>query len=165
MTAAAGARETLSRAQRQRIIAGVVGTVLIADQFTKWLALRTLSDGPIDLLPTLRLRLTYNSGFSFGAGSRYGVLVGAAVSVIVVFLIVRLMGATSRRHVVLLSAILGGAIGNLLDRLFRTDGWPLTGEVVDFIDVTWYAVFNVADAVLVVAVATFIVTEYLHQRS
>lgn len=164
MTTAAGAPGTVSSVPKQRIITAIVGTTLIVDQLTKWLALRTLSDGPIDIVPTVRFRLAHNSGFSFGTASGFGTVVGAAVAVITVLLIIRLVRETRRRHVVLLSAILGGALGNLVDRLFRTDGWPLTGEVVDFIDITWYAVFNIADAVLVVAVIAYMTTEYLDQR-
>ncbi len=40
--------------------------------------------------------------------------------------------------------VLGGAIGNILDRLFRDEGW-LRGSVVDFIDLQWFPIFNVAD--------------------
>ena len=40
--------------------------------------------------------------------------------------------------------LIGGALGNLVDRVFRGDGW-LHGAVVDFIDVQWWPIFNVAD--------------------
>ena len=49
----------------------------------------------------------------------------------------------------------GGAISNLLDRIFRADDGVLSGEVVDFIDVTWYAVFNVADIFVVCGAIAF----------
>jgi len=143
----------------------VILPVLIADQLTKAWAVATLDDRTIDVVPTVALRLTYNSGFSFGAGSGLGPVVGVAVAVIIVFIGFRLASEHHPRRIVLMAAILGGAVGNLLDRVFRTDGgWPLTGEVVDFVDVSWYAVFNVADAVLVCAVIVFIVTEIIDQR-
>ena len=45
--------------------------------------------------------------------------------------------------------MIGGAIGNLVDRLFRGDGW-LARPVVDFIDLQWWPIFNVADMAIVV---------------
>jgi signal peptidase II len=57
--------------------------------------------------------------------------------------------AHSRAQVVLLGIVIGGALGNLVDRAFRAeDGW-LSGAVVDFVDVQWWPVFNVADAAVV----------------
>ena len=47
------------------------------------------------------------------------------------------------------AVILGGALGNLIDRVARADDGPLSGQVIDFIDVSWYAVFNVADIFVV----------------
>jgi signal peptidase II len=150
---------------RWRTAFAVMIPVLIADQLTKAWAVATLDDRTIDLVPTVSLRLTYNSGFSFGTGSGLGPLVGIVVAVIIVFIFVRLAKEHHPRRIVLMATILGGAIGNLLDRLFRTDGgWPMTGEVVDFVDVSWYAVFNVADAALVCAVIAFIATEIFDQR-
>jgi len=65
-----------------------------------------------------------------------------------------------------LAVVAGGAAGNLLDRLFRTgDDSPLTGAVVDFIDVEWYAVFNVADAAVVVGLIWFVLLELLGSPS
>jgi len=149
---------------RWRIITAVAGLTVVFDQLTKQLAIAELSDRSIEILPTLRLHLVYNSGFSFGTGAGFGPLVGAAVSILTIALAVQLMRETNRRRLLLFAAIFGGALGNLIDRLFRTDGWPLTGAVVDYIDVTWYAVFNLADSVLVVAVFLFIVTEFVIGR-
>ena len=66
------------------------------------------------------------------------------------------------------ASILGGALGNLVDRLFRADDGPLSGEVIDFIDVTWYAVFNVADIFVVCGCVAFGVYEVMvlrHERA
>ena len=157
-------RPPVARIRRWRIAFAVMIPVVILDQVTKAWAVTSLDDRSIDLAPSLSLRLTYNSGFSFGTGSTLGPVLGVAVTVIIVFIVMRLAREHHPRRVFLMAAILGGAVGNLIDRLFRTDGgWPLTGEVVDFVDVSWYAVFNVADAVLVCAVIVFIVTEILDQ--
>lgn len=158
--------DRVDAATRWRTIGAVVVPIVALDQATKAWAVATLADRSIDVLPTVELSLTYNSGFSFGTGSGLGPVVGVAVIAIIAWLAVRLAREQVMRRVVLLSAILGGALGNLVDRLFRTGGdWPLTGEVVDFVDVSWYAVFNLADAVLVLAVIAFLVTEYLHGRA
>ena len=51
--------------------------------------------------------------------------------------------------------VLGGAVGNLVDRIFRDDGW-LRGSVVDFIDFQWFPIFNVADIAVNVGGAIFV---------
>ncbi len=56
--------------------------------------------------------------------------------------------------------ILGGALGNLGDRIFRADDGVLSGAVVDFIDVTWYAVFNLADVFVVCGATVFALVEW-----
>ncbi|MCB1027813.1 MAG: signal peptidase II, partial [Microthrixaceae bacterium] len=53
-----------------------------------------------------------------------------------------------------------GALGNLLDRLFRANDGLLSGKVVDFVAVTWYAVFNVADVFVVVGAIALLWLEF-----
>jgi signal peptidase II len=61
---------------------------------------------------------------------------------------------------------MGGAIGNLADRLLRAEDRFLSGEVIDFIDVSWYAVFNVADMFVVCGAFTFAGFELvMHRRA
>jgi signal peptidase II len=126
---------------------GVAAAVIAIDQLTKTWALHHVADRPIHLIWTLRLYLTFNSGAAFSLGR--GItpfLVPLAVAVVAVMLFM-----TGRRHptrpvTVAMGLILGGALGNLVDRLFRHHG----GAVIDFIDLQWWPVFNVADASLVV---------------
>ena len=61
------------------------------------------------------------------------------------------------------AAILGGALGNLIDRVVRADDGLLSGNVVDFIDVTWYAVFNVADMFVVCGCIVLVLYELRHR--
>jgi signal peptidase II len=139
----------------------VAGGVVVADHATKWLALRELDGGhTIDVVWTLRLRLIFNQGSAFGLGSRYTPLI-AIFGVVVVIALVRF------RHRVVgtaanvgLALLLGGAIGNLLDRLFRESGSSsfLGGPVVDFIDFQWWPVFNLADAAICVGAVLLAVT-------
>ncbi len=139
-----------------RLATAIIVATVVADQVTKAWALRALDDGhTIALLPTLEFDLLFNNGFSFGTGQGQGRLIGIGVIVMVGYLLVQLARATARHRVVLFSVILGGAIGNLIDRIVRAESGVLTGSVVDFIDVSWFAVFNVADIFVVCGAIAF----------
>jgi signal peptidase II len=133
--------------RRYGVVAIVAAIVVVLDQLTKWWALRTLDDHTIHLVGSLRLALTYNKAGAFGLGSSF-VPVLAVVAVGVVLVIV-VRGETNTRLsvAIALGLVLGGAFGNLADRLFRDHGF-LGGAVVDFIDVRWWPVFNLADSAI-----------------
>lgn len=124
---------------------------MLVDQLTKWWATRALDDGHvIDLVWTLRLNLVRNPGAAFSTGTGLGPVLGV-LAVVIVLVLVRL-GRVSRTPamVAAIGAVLGGAVGNLLDRAFRDgSGHFLGGHVVDFIDVQWWPVWNVADMAIV----------------
>jgi signal peptidase II len=128
----------------------VAALVLAADQLSKWWALERLDEGDIDLFWTLRLRLTFNSGMAFSQGRGLGPVIGALALVVVVVLVLAARKGASTLGAVAVGMVLGGAAGNLADRLFRTDSGFLQGRVVDFIDLQWWPVFNVADAAIVI---------------
>ncbi len=119
--------------------------VLIADQVSKWLVRAAADDLPIDVAGGVRIVLTYNSGISFsrlaGAGAVVVVLVAVVAAGVAVALVV-----SPPRYRLALGVILGGAVGNLIDRL-RFDG-----AVVDFLSVYSWPSFNIADAAIVVGV-------------
>ena len=131
--------------------ATVAAVVLFLDQLTKYWAINTLGDHDIDLLWTLRLNLVFNEGvaFSLGDGGGYGPLL--ALGAVGVLGAVGYMGSRLVGNVAAVSVglVLGGAVGNLSDRLFRADDGILSGKVVDFVDVQWWPVFNVADAAVI----------------
>lgn len=116
------------------------------DQLTKLWAVRALTDAPpIDVAGDwLQLRLVYNSGaaFSLGTGSTWVFTVLA--SVVVTLLVAYARRVTHRGYAVALALLLGGAAGNLTDRLLREPGFA-HGEVVDFFALPNFPVFNVAD--------------------
>jgi signal peptidase II len=125
----------------------VAAAVIVVDQLTKTWALHHVADRPIHVIWTLRLYLTFNSGAAFSVGrgiTPFLVPVAIAVVLLMVFL--------SRRRqptvgvMVAMGLVLGGALGNLADRLFRHNG----GSVIDFIDLRWWPVFNIADSSIVV---------------
>lgn len=123
---------------------GLATGVVVLDQLTKTWALSALADGPIDLVGTLRLALTYNTAGAFGLGGGFVPLLALAALGVVVYLIVSGAAASRLPVAVAMGLLLGGAVGNLVDRVFRAPGL-LRGAVVDFIDLQFWPVFNVAD--------------------
>ena len=133
--------------------------VVAVDQLTKRWALEALEGGScsrpgacIDLVWGLRFNLVFNTGAAFTRGEGYGPVLGILALVMAGFLLYLSTRRTDRAGVVLFGVIAGGAIGNLLDRIFRADDGPLSGAVVDFIDAQWWPVFNVADMAIVLGV-------------
>ena len=124
--------------------------VLVVDQLTKWWALHALDDRSIDLIWTLRLHLVHNSGAAFGRGQGFGPLLTVLIVVVVVVLVRHASRTDDPVGRAVVGAIVGAASANLVDRVFRADDGPLTGAVVDFVDLQWWPVFNVADAAIVV---------------
>lgn len=136
----------------------VTAAVVAVDHLTKWLALRELAGRDIDLVWTLRLRLVFNNGSAFGLGSRFAPIIALlAVAVVVALLgFSRQLRGTAPR--VAVAVIVGGAIGNLLDRVFRDGNGLLGGPVVDFVDLQWWPVFNVADVAITVGAVVLALT-------
>jgi signal peptidase II len=136
---------------------GVAVAVYLADRLTKLWAENALAGRPpISVVPgALRLRFTTNSGGAFSLGTSAPLLfVGASVVVIaiIVVLSVRLERALVA---VALGLVLGGALGNLTDRIVR--GPDLRGRVVDFIDLHVWPVFNLADSAIVVGAVVLLI--------
>ena len=140
-----------------RVLAAIAAAVVVTDLVSKQLAIAALSDAePVRLIDgLLSLRLVYNPGaaFSLASGTTWIFTIIASVVVVVILRVARRLG--SRLWAVALGLILGGAIGNLLDRLFRPPAFG-RGHVVDFIDYAGLFVGNVADIAIVVAGALVI---------
>lgn len=134
------------------ILAIIICLIDQIHKFTMVYGLR-IADQPIDILPFFRLVMVWNQGVSFGMLSdgedhRRWLLIGTSL-VITVWLGIWLMRVTSRRLALALGLIIGGAIGNVIDRLH----W---GAVADFFyfhygDLYWPA-FNIADSAIVIGV-------------
>ena len=123
----------------------VAAVVVGLDQLSKHWAVSQLNDGhTVHVLWTLQFKLEFNSGMAFGSGQGLGPFIGVIAVVIVVFLLLSLRQASGKLSVVAIGLIVGGAMGNIVDRLFREDAW-LHGRVVDFIDFQWFPIFNIAD--------------------
>jgi len=151
---AATAPDPVSASPRSHwlLVALVAAAVVATDQLTKWWAVQNLSTRTVDVVWTLRLNLTYNPGAAFStfSGGRWGPLIGVLAFVIVGYLVWQGRTVASRWGAVAIGLIIGGALGNLIDRVARGDGGFLSGRVVDFIDLQWWPVFNVADMGVVV---------------
>ena len=130
----------------------VATVVVVLDQLTKIWAVSALSDGPVEVIGTiLQFRLTRNPGGAFSLLTGLTPVLAVLAGVMVVY-IVRTTRRTS--DVVMaysLGLVLGGAVGNLVDRMVRSPGF-LRGEVVDFIKVPNWPTFNVADCAITVGV-------------
>jgi len=131
-------------------LAAIALTVILLDQLSKILAVHGLTGRPpVPVVGTLvQLLLTRNAGaaFSMATGSTW---VFTLIAIVVAAVIVR----TARRlgswwWAAALGLLLGGAVGNLLDRLFRAPGFG-RGHVVDFIQFPHFPVFNLADSCIV----------------
>lgn len=135
---------------RLRVTLAVAAGVVALDQLTKIVAVARLEgEPPIEVLgPWLQLTFVRNPGAAFSLAGNYTVVI-SVVAVVVAFVIVRTARSlTNLWWAVVLGGILGGAMGNLIDRLLR-DPAPLQGHVVDFLEIPNWPVFNVADMALV----------------
>ncbi|MFT7600313.1 MAG: signal peptidase II [Acidimicrobiales bacterium] len=143
----------------------VAAGVAFADQLSKVWATGRLSPGPctpescFDIFWTLRFHLHFNPGASFSTGPGLGRLFGAIAIVMTVVIFRMAAQATDLRSPLLLGAIAGGAVGNLIDRIVRAEDGILSGHVVDFIDFQWWPIFNIADAGIVVGVVSLILMQ------
>jgi signal peptidase II len=137
--------------RRIGVFAGIAAFVLAADIITKSLVVAHLRPGePVHVLgDVLEFNLLRNPGAAFNIGTGY-TIVFTAIALGVIISIVR----TARRlrslgWAITLGLLLGGAMGNLGDRIFRSPG-IFRGNVVDWIEVTRYwPVFNLADSAIV----------------
>ena len=144
-----------SHSARLRLALWLYATALgvyLVDRVTKWIVESTLAGRPdVVLIPgVLHLNYTENAGGAFSLfGGQAWLFVGATALVVGVVLV-----ASSRLGAlppaIALGLILGGALGNLTDRIVRGPG--LSGKVVDFVDFRIWPVFNAADAAIVLGV-------------
>jgi signal peptidase II len=140
--------------------------VIALDQLTKHWAVTSLgTDREIDLFWTLRLNLAFNNGMAFGQGQGFGPVIAVIATVVIVYLLVSLQTEASTMGTIGMGLLIGGAAGNLIDRLFRGDDGFLQGGVVDFIDLQWFPIFNIADIAINVGAVLLIVNSVLGART
>lgn len=145
----------------------VISVIVLADQLSKSWAVNRLTrescsvpDACIDIIGSLRFRLTFNPGASFSSFAGGGPVLGVIAFFMTLYLVYLSVTATDRVLRWLFPVVGGGAVGNLWDRVVRADDGFLSGKVVDFIDFQFWPIFNIADiavvgGVIVVALRLF----------
>ena len=130
----------------------VAVVIVVLDQLTKIWAVSALSDGPVEVIGTLlQFRLTRNPGGAFSLLTGLTPVLALLALVMVVYIVRTTRRTSDAVMAYSLGLVLGGAVGNLVDRMVRSPG-VLRGEVVDFIKVPNWPTFNVADCAITIGV-------------
>ena len=139
----------------------LIVVVIIFDQVTKHWSLNALNAGKtIQIFWTLQFNLVFNSGMAFSQGQGIGRIIGLLAIAVVIGLLMSLRKPMSLVTVIGTGLLVGGACGNIFDRMFRGNGW-MGGAVVDFIDLQWFPVFNVADSAVTIGAGFLILGAFL----
>ncbi len=134
-------------ALRRLLVAGAVAVVVVAaDQASKTWAVHRLAHGPIHVVWKLDFELTYNSGAAFSFAQGWAPVLGGVAVIAVLVMLGAVRRVQSTAIAVALGLVVGGALGNLADRVFRSH----RGAVVDFIALHFWPTFNIADSCVVV---------------
>lgn len=147
------------------MMAVIILAVAAVDQVVKAIMLSSLEPGvPVPVIGDwFRFFLLFNPGAAFSMGADSTWLFTTIQLTFVVVIAILAPKIRDRWQAVGLAMIAGGALGNLIDRLFREPGFWF-GHVVDFISVGGFAVFNVADAAITVGVVVFVLVLFLEER-
>jgi signal peptidase II len=151
------ARVPFRRARTLAVMFGVAAVVVTADAVSKALVLRDRPSGVRLLGGLLTLRLTFNPGAAFGVGTSYTAVIALIACGVIVYVIRIATRLRSLAWTIALGLLLGGAAGNLGDRLFRAPG-PLRGSVVDWLNLPHFPwTFNLADAAITCAAVLIVI--------
>lgn len=148
---ASGVRRRLGLPVVLAAIAVLAAVIAVLDQVTKnWTEDNLSLHQPRPLIGEfLQLRLLYNSGAAFGMGAGITPVVTVVqIGIAIAVLIYAVMAVRSMWWTISLGLVLGGALGNIHDRLLRPPS-PFRGEVVDFLELPNWPVFNIADMAVV----------------
>jgi signal peptidase II len=149
----------------RRLLVAVVTVVVVLDQLVKQLVLARLQPGVF--VPFLGERIGWQ--LIFNPGAAFGIplppLMFPLVTLVVLVAVVRSLPAGPAPLLVLAQGlILGGALGNVIDRVVRADAGLFSGKVVDFVAWGGFARFNVADAAITVGVVLIVLALLLEER-
>jgi signal peptidase II len=149
------------RARLALFLYGVAAVAFAVDRITKWIVHRHLAGRPpIDVIPgVVRLRYTTNTGGAFGLFGGQAWLFFLATVIVCLVIVVASTRLDSMATAIGLGLILGGALGNLTDRLIRG-----RGGVIDFIDFRVWPVFNAADSAIVVGAIVVAAAGIFHRE-
>ena len=137
----------------------VVG-ILVLDQLTKSWVVATRSESPLSIIgDDVQINLTRNSGGAFSLFTNATVVLAILAIGLSVFLVRAVQKARDWLTVIALSMVLGGALGNLADRIVRSPGF-LRGHVVDFVQVGTFPTFNVADSAITIGAILLVIAAF-----
>ena len=158
--------ETPAPTRRTALLLFAAGAVVVAvDQVTKALVVSDLREGESRRVigGVLAWTLQRNPGSAFGLFRHFPVVFTILAALIAFVIIVRAPRVHDRLTGVALGLVLGGALGNLVDRIARPPG-VFRGRVIDFIDFHWWPVFNVADSAVVIGALLLLIASYRAKR-
>ncbi|MFE9361631.1 signal peptidase II [Streptomyces sp. NPDC006978] len=132
------------------VLLGVAVLAYLLDLVSKMIVVAKLEhQEPIEILGDwLKFDAIRNAGAAFGIGEAFTVIFTAIAAVVIIVIIRLARKLYSLPWAIALGLLLGGALGNLTDRIFRAPG-VFKGAVVDFIAPAHFAVFNLADSAIV----------------
>jgi signal peptidase II len=134
-----------------------VVAIVVLDQLTKSWAVSALADGPTKIIDDhVKFELARNSGSAFSGFQSYTPILAVLAIGVTVFIARAARRATDPWILAGLVLLLGGALGNLSDRIVRSPGF-LRGHVVDFVAVGWWPVFNLADSCITIGAILLVV--------
>lgn len=144
---------------------GLAVLVVALDTITKRWASIELVDGDMVIIPNfLVLTFTENPGAAFSLFENAGPALGLAAIAVSAALLWSLRVERPRMETAAYGLIIGGALGNLVDRVSRGPGL-LDGKVIDWIDLWWIPTFNVADMSITIAVGLLLIHAWLTRSS
>jgi signal peptidase II len=144
-------------AGRPLLATAIVLGVVVLDQLSKWWAVRELPGAPVWVIGDhIGFAVVRNTGSAFSLFQAFTPFL-AVIAIVVAVVLVRTVRRTRDTLMVVgLSLVLGGALGNLIDRLFRAPGF-LRGAVVDFVHVGEFPTFNVADSAITIGAVLIVI--------
>lgn len=143
--------------RRYLIGLGIASGVVVADLLTKRYAALNFDGNPVEVIPGFfGFTFVENPGGAFGMFQNGGVVIGIAAVIITLVVLVVLAAERPMAETVALGLVVGGAVGNLVDRFARGDG-IIDGAVIDWVELWWIPTFNIADTSVTVAVALLLI--------
>jgi signal peptidase II len=143
--------------RRYALAVGVAASVVLVDALTKrWASIR-FDGNPLEVIPGfLTFTYTENPGAAFGSLQNAGPFLGVAAIGVTLGLLWTMRHSRPGLEIFSFALIMGGAVGNLVDRIFRGPGL-LDGKVIDWVNLWWIPTFNIADMSITIAVALLVV--------
>jgi signal peptidase II len=143
--------------RRYLIGLGIATVVVVADLLTKRYAALNFDGNPVEIIPGFfGFTFVENPGGAFGMFQNGGVVIGIAAVIITLVVLVALATERPMAETVALGLVVGGAVGNLVDRFARGEG-IIDGAVIDWVELWWIPTFNIADTSVTVAVALLLI--------